>query len=449
MFARSRLRLLSVPLGVALLAAWGEVGATDSNRARQEAGSRTEASVGPDSHVITDSMLINAGKNPGNWILYGKDYQPTRYNQINEIDPDTIKKLELKWVWSADALDSRGSQTITFNEDLFVNSAKGQFFRVDGRTGRTVWKYDHPLPGETRSICCDVINLDPVLYKDKLYVATLDGHLLALDSGSGEVVWEQIVAANEDSDSSILASLAVVDDKVIVVYWRKGTGGVITARDTETGKEVWSFPAEGQLQDVWKYGGASIWVENEAPGTIYWGVGQPNSWDWASREDNNLLHINPTLGLNPDTGDITFPLQYRKVSGKWYASDFGNALPAPSDRQIWFHNAPDGHLYSVVDDKLQAINAADGKVAWMYDANPVPLNGSVMATGGGIVFAGDANGHIRAFVANKGEQVWSFYTGASHIYDINALQVDGQEMITVLARNDSRNDDYIMAFQLP
>ena len=329
MFMRSRLRFLSVPLGVALLAAWGGISAADSDKAGQEEAVPVDVLEQSAPPVITDSMLINAGKNPENWILYGKHYQPTRYSQITGIDAGTINSLQLKWVWLAETLDSQGSQTLTFNEDLYVNSAKGQFFRVDGRTGRTVWKYNYQVSDKIPSPFWDAFSLHPVLYDDKIYVTSLNGHVLGLDSGNGKVVWDPTEDVDKDSDNSILSSLA-------------------TSRD----------------------------------------------------------------------------------------------------QQVWSQEAPDGHIYSIDDGKLQAIDAGNGKTVWTYSENLVPLLGGIMVTGGGLVFAGDAEGHLRAFDAINGKQVWSYYTGASYIGDINALEVDGRELITVLTRNENRGDNYMMAFEL-
>ena len=56
----------------------------------EEEGERLEVLEGFVSPgVITDSMLLNAGKDPNNWILYGKDYAHTRYSQLDEINTET------------------------------------------------------------------------------------------------------------------------------------------------------------------------------------------------------------------------------------------------------------------------------------------------------------------------------------------------------------------------
>ena len=105
---RRRLRSLIALLAVALVAVWGGTAfaasheAGESSRLRYRRGGRRGTPGSPRRvrfpGIITDSMLLNAGKDPNNWILYGKDYSHTRYSQLDEINTETIKDLVPKWV---------------------------------------------------------------------------------------------------------------------------------------------------------------------------------------------------------------------------------------------------------------------------------------------------------------------------------------------------------------
>src|SRR6185295_11797679 len=44
-------------------------------------------------NYVTDDMLLNADKDSQNWLLYGKDYQSTRYSVLKQINKDNVKKL--------------------------------------------------------------------------------------------------------------------------------------------------------------------------------------------------------------------------------------------------------------------------------------------------------------------------------------------------------------------
>ena len=334
--------------------------------------------------VITDSMLLNAGKDPNNWILYGKDYAHTRYSHLDEINTETIKDLVPKWVLSFGVLDSQGSQTMAFNGNLFVSSSYNHVFRVDGRTGRTVWRYDHNLPGDVfPHLCCDVINRGPALYGTNLYVATLDGHLVALDSASGQVIWDHTVADYKASYSFTVLPLAV-DGKIIIGTSGAefGIRGFITARDSETGEEVWktyTIPAPGEPGgdtwpgDTYKYGGGSAWVTGAYDpelNNIYWGVGQPGPWDRHAHPGDNL-YTNSTVVMDPDSGAIKFRFQYTPNDPYDYDGVNEVVLADIDGQKVWLQADRNGHFYSI-DRTNGSFNYAVpmGKVNWNRGFDP-------------------------------------------------------------------------------
>jgi alcohol dehydrogenase (cytochrome c) len=55
--------------------------------------------------------------------------------------------------------------------------------------------------------------------------------------------------------------------------------------------------------------------------------------------------------------------------------------------------------------RLQAISASTGKTLWTYQQR-APLYGSVLATGGNLVFSGDVVRRFRAFNAQDGKMLW-------------------------------------------
>ena len=123
-----------------------------------------------------------------------------------------------------------------------------------------MWRYDHPVPGDVAPhLCCDVIKTAAWRSNgDKAYVATLDAHLVALDAASGQVVWDQTVADYKSSYTFTLMPLAL-DGKIIIGTSGAefGIRGFITARDAETGEEVWkthTIPAPGEPGgDTWPW----------------------------------------------------------------------------------------------------------------------------------------------------------------------------------------------------
>jgi alcohol dehydrogenase (cytochrome c) len=106
------------------------------------------------------------------------------------------------------------------------------------------------------------------LYEDKVYLATVDAHLVALDAKTGKVVWDTTVADAKQGYYFTLAPL-VAKGKVMVGTsgGELGIRGFIAAFDAQTGKEVWktyTIPGPGEPGhdtwpgETWKTGGVSV-----------------------------------------------------------------------------------------------------------------------------------------------------------------------------------------------
>ena len=59
--------------------------------------------------------------------------------------------------------------------------------RIDARTGRQIWRYRRELPPNLTA-CCGLVNRGFGVLGDKLFMTTLDAHLLALDMKTGAIV---------------------------------------------------------------------------------------------------------------------------------------------------------------------------------------------------------------------------------------------------------------------
>lgn len=65
----------------------------------------------------------------------------------------------------------------------------------------------------------------------------------------------------------------------------------------------------------------------------------------------------------------------------------------------------------------------------------MPINGGAVATGGNLVFEGDAEGNFTAYRADTGERMWSANVGESIAAAPAIVQIDGQQVIVVPAGN--------------
>ncbi len=102
--------------------------------------------------------------------------------------------------------------------------------------------------------------------------------------------------------------------------------------------------------------------------------------------------------------------------------------------------------------QLVAVNLDTGKVAWKHKT-PQPLIGGVLATAGGVVFNGEANGWFKAFDAKTGKELWKFNCGAGVNAPAVSYMVGGKQYIAVAAGGnnqiDAKRGNSVFVFALP
>jgi len=82
---------------------------------------------------------------------------------------------------------------------------------------------------------------------------------------------------------------------------------------------------------------------------------------------------------------------------------------------------------------LYAISAETGKTLWRYDQRAAMM--SVVATGGGLLFAGDTNGRFRAFDQDSGKILWETILGAPVTGYPITYSVRGKQYVAVSVGN--------------
>jgi glucose dehydrogenase len=144
---------------------------------------------------VDDTRLLNAAKEPQNWLIYGGSWSEQHYSPLASIDTRNVSRL--KPAWSFDFDTSRGQQATPIVADgvMYVSSAWSKVFALDAKSGKRLWSYDPHVPGPADlPLCCDVVNRGVAVYKGKVYVGTIDARLIALDAATGAVVWSVATA---------------------------------------------------------------------------------------------------------------------------------------------------------------------------------------------------------------------------------------------------------------
>ena len=195
----------------------------------------------PPTAGVTDAMI--AAADAGEWLTYGRDYGEQRFSPLTQISVENVGQLGLAWF--ADLDTARGQEATPLMHDgvLYVSTAWSKVLAFDAKTGALKWSYDPEVPRETLvAACCDAVNRGVALYGDKVYLATLDGDLVALNQADGAVAWRKQVVPDREN-YTITGAPRVAKGKVFI-----GSGGAeyrargfIAAYDWRTGEEAWRF----------------------------------------------------------------------------------------------------------------------------------------------------------------------------------------------------------------
>ena len=177
--------------------------------------------------------------------------------------------------------------------------------------------------GQSLTACCGLVNRGFGMLGDKLFMVTLDAHLLALDMKTGAIVWDATLQEYKSGYASTIAPI-VVKDKVIVgvAGGEFGIRGFIDAYDAQTGKRAWRFytiPGPGEpghetwAGDSWKIGGAGVWVTgayDPEQNLLFYGTGNPGpDYHSESRLGDNL-YSDSLVALDADTGKLRWHYQF-------------------------------------------------------------------------------------------------------------------------------------------
>ena len=326
---------------------------------------------------VTFDRLLNSGKEPQNWMTYSGDYRGRRFSALDQVNTTNVRTLTAKWVYQTAATGKLETSPLVVDGILYATAQDNRAFALDARTGRPIWMYQHPLPGDIRP-CCGRVNRGLAILGDKVFLGTLDAHVIALDAKTGNVLWDVIAADYRTGHSFTVAPLAVKDLVVIGVSGGEyGVRGFIDAYDAATGKRRWRFytvPGPGEPGhetwegDSWKVGGAPAWntgTYDAATNQIFWPTGNPAPSNRGEGRAGDNLYSNTLLALNADTGKLNWYFQFTKHDEHdWDATQVPVMIDSGGKRLIAQANR-NGFFY-VIDRTSGKLISANGygKTTW-------------------------------------------------------------------------------------
>jgi alcohol dehydrogenase (cytochrome c) len=383
---------------------------------------------------VTPQRLLDSAKEPQNWLMYSGDYAGRRYSTLEEIKTSNASSLAPKWAYQTMAGGKFETTPLVVDGVLYATGADDRAFALDAHSGRPIWQYQRALPPDIRP-CCGRVNRGFAILGDKVFLGTLDAHVIALDTKTGNVVWDVDAADHSKGYSITLAPLVIKSLVLIGVSGGEyGIRGFVDAYDAATGARKWRFytiPGPGEPGhetwegDSWKIGGAPAWITgtyDPATNTTFWTTGNPSPSNRGEGRAGDNLYSNSLLALDPDTGKLKWHFQFTKHDEHDYDATQVPVLVGDGDRHLIVQANRNGFFYVIDRTSGKLISATPyGKVTWSNakDASGVPIERKEASpTLTGVPVCPGALGATNWFSPTYDPQTKLFYVSAREQCDI-------------------------------
>ncbi|MEX1258344.1 MAG: PQQ-binding-like beta-propeller repeat protein [Gemmatimonadota bacterium] len=280
----------------------------------------TRAAMAP----ATEAALLNP--DPADWPMYRRTYDNWGFSPLDQITRENVGGLQLAWSWAMEEGSNQGAPLV-FDGIMFLPNPRDIVQALDAATGEILWEYRRAYAEDSPGGASHIRNI--ALYGERIYLATGDANIVALDAHTGEVAWDTDVADSRLGFTNAAGPLVIeglVVDGINGCTRFTAESCFVTAHDAETGEEVWrtyTIARPGEPGgDSWGNlplelrGGGDSWIAggyDPELGLIYWPVSNAKPWVPASRGltvDHNVLYTNSHLALDPGTGELQWYRQY-------------------------------------------------------------------------------------------------------------------------------------------
>jgi quinohemoprotein ethanol dehydrogenase len=279
------------------------------------------------------------------WPTVGGGSDETGFSQLAQVTTANIGKLGLAWSLDLPGEVSLEATPIEIGGVVYFSGSYAKVYAVDAVSGKLLWSYD-PETWKNRPMAMHFsfgANRGVAYENGKVFVAALDGRLIALDAKSGKMLWTSDSVPQGALNISTGAP-RVMNGKVIIGNGGAdfGARGFVTAFDSNTGKLLWRFYTTPSTPDANKGDPA---MEAAAK-------------TWSA---DFLAHANtPVTGGG---GTAWNGMTYDPETDRIYIGE-GNAGPYDPEKRD-----PKGgdDLYT---SSIVALDAKTGKYVWHYQETP-------------------------------------------------------------------------------
>ncbi len=348
------------------------------------------------------------------WLAYGRTHNERRFSPAADINTENVSDLKVDWFIDLPNDVGLVSTPLVVDGVMYFTGTMNIIRAVDATNGDLIWEYDPKVGEEVRGKrkIGWVHNRGISFYEGKVFTATWDGRLIAIDAKTGSEIWS---VRTYDMERSLYITGAPKAFKGKVLIGNGGTEngptrGWVTAYDADSGEEAWKFyivpgnPADGfenaamemaaktWTGEWWKHGGGgNAWhgfTYDAELDMLYIGTGNGSPWNRKIRSPGggDNLFLSSIVALNPDTGEYIWHYQTAPGDTWDYNSNMDIVLAdlniAGEERKVILHAPKNGFFY-VIDRKTGKLISAESYVetSWashidMETGRPVEVEGS-------------------------------------------------------------------------
>jgi alcohol dehydrogenase (cytochrome c) len=310
---------------------------------------------------VTDHLLQQPPA--ADWLSWRRTLDGHGHSPLKQITRENVHELKLAWVL---AMREGSNQTTPLVHDgvMYLTNPGNVIQALDAENGELIWEYAYSYPPEARTLGGPTRNI--ALYKDKLFLATYDAAIVALDARTGKQLWRTVKADYTKGfthTSGPIIGRGVVLSGINGCERFKKDGCFVTGHDPNTGAELWrtstiALPGDpnndtwGNVAPMLRAGG-DTWIPGSYDPELnlfYIGTSQAKPWVAASRGMSPLdaaLYTNATLALNPQSGKIVW--YYQHVPGETIDMEVGfeRVLIDLGTNKLLFTVGKDGILWKL------------------------------------------------------------------------------------------------------
>jgi PQQ-dependent dehydrogenase (methanol/ethanol family) len=344
---------------------------------------------------LSGRLVLSGEPAAGEWRTVAGDLANTRYSTLSEIDAGNVGRLKVAWTWATGIPRGHEAAPLVVGDTMYAALPfPNALVALDVRTGHVRWTHDPaPDPAAQGVACCDLVNRGAAYADGRVFWNTLDAYTVAVDAGTGKLLWKTKLGEIARGESITMAPV-VVKGKVLVGNsgGEFGVRGWIAALDAKTGKEAWRAWSTGPDADVkiggsfrpfypgdrgtdlgvktwppdrWKIGGGNVWgflSYDPALDLVFHGTGNPGSWNPEMRPGDNKW----TAGIfarRPETGEAVWYYQWSPHDLYDHDGVNENVLVdlepegGGARRRLLLHPDRNGFLYVVDREKGQVLSA--------------------------------------------------------------------------------------------